>query len=410
MKILEKLTSFKNNLTHIGKKEPIHFLSFFVLIALDIFVLSNIFIGLDMQTQQMNAPHEVVPYQCKNLLSEYNTQNEKIYFIENSLNTNFYYDDTVQNKYASAVDIIEENNKNKIHPKCLEVFYDVKDLNKIFLNTKLLEIQNLELANNQLSTKNYKNTREYDTMLLEDIAHQKEEYSITALDSKTIKKDIEKNKQIISKNNKKIDILKKEILSDSSVINLFTTIKNNKEEILSDLEKLEFWFPLEKWGAQMIFLIPLVILFFVLFSGNFSNKYPIAKLLFSHLFVVTLIPLFSKIFFVLLDVLPFHFFSDLLDLLEALNLIAIFSYVLIFIGIIITLSIVYFFQRKLFSPENTWRKRLAKNQCWSCGTQKIMGFEKEKYCTFCGEEQCEKCEKCEYQKIKKSEFCNNCGK
>ena len=83
MSFLSKIGNAKNRLTRTGTKEPLNFLSIIILIALDIFVLINIFQGLDFQTKQLTSPREAIPYACQNFTNKnYNNQKESMVFGE----------------------------------------------------------------------------------------------------------------------------------------------------------------------------------------------------------------------------------------------------------------------------------------------------------------------------------------
>lgn len=411
MQILAPLKNFKSRLTKIGKSEPLHFFSLVIIIALDIFVLMNIFQGLYLQKQQLDQPHEVIPYSCQNFFihpdSPEKIYDQKLRIIENAVNTESYFSG-VSNKYASAVEIIEKRNKAKVDSRCRELYTEAKSLyTSKTLNRYFDDIETSERIINSKNSENSRYRGNYDTMLLENIANQRDELSIIDGKSRDVKAKIQANKNNINREESKISGIQTKILENSESQKLLQLISIKQPEIESTLTNLQFWYPLKKLFSQLIFLLPLFFFFLWLYRRMIQKENSLVSLIASHLLLVTLIPLILKVFELLLDILPFHFFSDLLELLEALNIVALFNYIVIIGAIILVVGIIYFLQKKVFSAQKTWEKRIQKKQCWSCGSKKANTS--EKFCAFCGATQFETCSHCNVQKTAKTEFCGECG-
>ena len=137
MSLLNGIKSFKSKLTRIGTKEPLNFLSIVLILGLDLFVLVNLFQGLDLQTRQLESPREIIPYECINLIQDIETNNDKESTVFNALDRNNDYYFNIENKYSA--DFINEKNKDKIDPKCREIFdaaINPFDLSKIKIACK----------------------------------------------------------------------------------------------------------------------------------------------------------------------------------------------------------------------------------------------------------------------------------
>ena len=417
MKIWNSLRNFKSRLTSVGKNEPLHFLSLMVIIALDIFVLVNVFQGLYLQEKQLDRPNEVIPYECMNYLLNNNNveilKKSKLSSIERAAKSSQYFNH-VQNKYDSGVRIIENRNKAKVYEKCHEIYNaalklnDTSTKNISYLHSLIEEKEQYRYDIRHMENQNRDFRKNYDTQLLEDIAQQNEEYSITDGNSKNTKKRIISNQEKISLLENQIKTMENSIISNPASQIFLNVITKNQEAIKAKKSTLEFWYPLKKIGVQMLFILPLFFFFLWMYRRMLAKDNSLISLIFSHLLLVSMIPIFVKVFELLIEILPFHFFADFLALLEALNLVTLWNYILIIIGILATLGIIYFLQKKVFSSQKIWEKRISKKYCWNCGRQKPT--ESEAFCSFCGVAQLEKCEFCHKNKFVKSKFCKECGK
>ncbi len=412
MNIFSPLKKFSSRLTRIGKKEPLHFVSLALIIALDIFVLVNLFQGLYLQKQELDRPSEIIPYKCENFLihsgdSYQSVRDQKMSVLRSAMDEDKDFDD-VHNKHASGVNIIENENRAKVDSRCRELYVGALSLN----SSKKLGglVSTLENLQNQVSDYSRENSRargEYDTMLLEKIADQKDSDSLTRENARNVKQKIQVRKNKIADLESRITKAENSLLTDSQSQKFLGMIAERQKGIEARKASLEFWYPLKKIGVQMIFLLPLFFFFLWLYRRMMKKENSLMSLIASHLLLVTIIPVVLKVFELLLDILPFHFLGDLLEVLEALNIIALFNYLLILVGIFLAIIVIYFLQKKVFSAQKIWEKRIQKKQCWSCGLKKAS--EDEDFCSFCGEAQTEKCSKCGGKKLCKTQFCRACG-
>ena len=403
-----KIKTFFSRLTRIGKKEPLHRFSLAIIIALDIFVLINLFQGLDMQKEQLDTPQDIIPYTCENfLIPKDSTQDQKISIIEYAINHHTYFD-TVNNKYTSAAKIIEKQNKEKVDVQCKEIYEEaLKIYSNKQLSSLISQIENYQSEIDILENENSRYKNEYDTMLLEKIANQPENVSLTNESANTVKQKIESNTNHIEKLNTKIDQAKDAILQNPNAQKFLNVIRERQRGIEKTRSTLEFWYPIKRVFSQMIFLLPLFFIFLWIYKKMIERENSILSLIASHLLLITLIPIVFVLFEFLLEILPFHILSDILNLLEALHIISLFSYILIIIGILLGIGVIYVLQKKIFSSHKIWEKRIQDKKCWNCGYTKTS--EKEKFCSFCGEIQMEKCLQCGEEKVCKTTYCNNCG-
>ncbi len=408
MSFFSKIRNAKDKLTRIGTKEPLNFLSIVILIALDFFVLWNVFQGLGFQTQQLTSPREAIPYACLNF-----TENK--YFksdadvVEDVLgNSRGYYRSThLSGKFASAQGMVDNANKEKLFVPCRKIYDVAEKVNKnqalqnIHANISGLKRNIRDLSRNH---SNFRNS--YDTLLLERIANQSDKNSITESNADKIKSDLATLKNNISFKNNEILVLKNKLLEDVEVKNLLRVIGENKSEIKKQNEYLKYWYPLKKFIFQLVFLLPLLVLFFVLYKYAVKKEKNILVLIFAHLLVVVSIPIVLEVFRLLLEILPFHFLGDLLEILEALGLVTLWNYALILLGILGALGLIYLVQTKLFSQKRLHLKRIFKKQCCHCGTRLEDDMN---ICYKCGEKHLIDCTECQHKTFVSGSFCLHCG-
>jgi hypothetical protein len=407
---MKKLFSYfftaKDRLTKMGEKQPLSFLSLGLIIALDIFVLVNIFQGLHFQISQLKKPTDVIPYECSSLTSTKTTipdYERKTVFSALSSYSDYYQ----ERSYKYSANYINEKKKNEIDEKCREIFdagntlradNQIKEWNQ--------KIKDLDYSIRQKTSTISTRQRDYDTMLLERIAGQQEEESIIEGRAQEVREEVDAlDEEIRALQKEKVDYVKR-ILSSSDSQAFLQTIKENRNEINDRLSWLKFWYPLKRTAFQFVFLIPLLVVFFWLYKRSVKKENDVLVLVFAHLLVVVSIPIVLELFRFLLEVIPFHFLADLLEVLEALDLIIIWNYLLIIIGILVAIGLIYFVQKKLDFRHRIYLKRIGKGQCCFCGAKRV---NKADYCYKCGQQNMVECQKCHQKTLGKGKYCVACG-
>lgn len=354
---------FHKRLTKIKDSEPLSPLSFILIIFLDIFILVNIFIGLNNQVEQLVSPEEYIPSICRDIII-----NEK-WVEENRINK---LSNIILNQYRSYY--YSEEDKNPKHPICVKIIERLEQFKK---NEKLIE---LFKDRDKLITK----YNSYDSF-------QKENNSnvITIL------------RRIEFTNNK---------INNNSEVKKFWEIINEKtklsKELSSDLRKANFIFPIKRLLIEFLFLIPLLFIFIFWNNKSIKKGRHLQIFISSHLIVVALIPVFFEICHAVFEIIPKKILKTFIEFLESLKLIAIWHYILTIIAILITLFLIYFIQKKVFNKERLIKRRFIKKQCINCG--KKINYEIE-FCPYCGNNQKIKCKNCNNLTFKGCNYCTNCG-
>ena len=107
--------------------------------------------------------------------------------------------------------------------------------------------------------------------------------------------------------------------------------------------------------------------------------------------VLYIYPVFFKVVELVYDIIPKKLLKQIIDLLESLNLVAIWHYLLIAVAILVALALTYLFQKKLFSHEKLMQRRIAKDLCQHCGTRLPPNC---RHCPTCGTGQYRSCSHC----------------
>jgi hypothetical protein len=395
-KFKDKLGKIKTNLTSFDDQK-LSKVVLVIILFLDIFILIAIFNGLDEHTKQLSSPDEYIPNSCREIVINRNwnptnrTDNLSQIIISSS---NSYYQ-------------IEEKKKER-HPVCvpyINLFDQIKNdkvLTSIFEDRNKSESEAKEL---QRGIDNLKGA--YDTSLLETIAKQQENQ--TTVDA--TKKDFQQKTNALNVLKNRIASLEQTINGDAKVKLLWEKLQSLQEQdqqkLITDLRRLNFWYPAKRLGMQMIFLLPLFAIFYVWNSASIRKNRGVQTLVSSHLLGVSFIPIFCKIIETIYDIIPKILLKKIIDLLESLKLVAIWHYLVIALAIVAALFLIYIFQKKLFSHEKLIERRISKGDCQHCGKRLPVGSQA---CPFCGFVQFKSCSNCNKPMHVHGKYCRECGK
>jgi hypothetical protein len=158
---------------------------------------------------------------------------------------------------------------------------------------------------------------------------------------------------------------------------------------------------------QLLFLLPLLGVFYFWNSLSIKNNRGLQTLVTSHLMGVSFVPILCKIIETVYDIIPKKLLKRLIDLLESLNLVAIWHYLVMALAIGATLFLIYIFQKKLFSREKLIERRISKGDCQQCG-KRLPACSRA--CPFCGSAQFKSCPSCNQPMHVQGKFCKECGK
>ena len=400
-----KFTKIKHNLSSLDDK-PIGKAALVILFLLDVFILVSIFDGLSNHARQLTHPSQVIPQICRDIVieDEWN-KTSRLTRLSRAVSLsrgNYYLQD--ERRRAELIDK---------HPNCESIANLLLAIeNDDIVAGKLSEWLNIKREISQINATLKQVNSAYDTSLLEDIAGQNQRAvnSHQTAQVESLKRDfsLKTNRlnQLVSKQGE----LESSLNQDKNSTALFGFVDNVTEadrvNLRDDLRQLNFWYPVKRLGMEMIFLLPLFIIFYWWNKKSLVANRPFQSLVSSHLLVIVFIPVLFKIAELIYDIIPKTFLKQFIELLESLKLVALWHYLMMALIILTALALIYLFQKKLFSQEKLLEKRISKGQCQDCGKHLP---ENTAACPFCGFEQFKSCTHCNKPTYVFSTFCKECG-
>jgi RNA polymerase subunit RPABC4/transcription elongation factor Spt4 len=394
--IKDKFSRIRSNLTSLDT-QPLSKASLIIILFLDIFILISIFDGLDKHTRQLSSPDDYIPYSCREIVinRDWNPTNRTNNLSGIILSyTNSYYQ-------------MEEKKRGR-HPVCapyLDLLDQIKNDRELIMLFEDRARFDHEAKNLQREIGNLKGA--YDTSLLETIARQKKGQA----NVDKIKKDVQTKTNALNTLRAQIEAAEQKINGNGKVMLLWERLASlqqaDRDRLKADLRTMYFWHPVKRLGMQMIFLLPIFVIFYAWNSASIRKGRGIQTLVSSHLLVVSFIPIFFKIIETVYDIIPKKLLKKLIDLLESLKLVALWHYIIIAVAVAAALFLMYIFQRKLFSREKLMERRISKGLCQQCGKHLPPGSQA---CPFCGFSQFKACGNCDQPTPVYGTYCKACGK
>ncbi len=395
-KFRNRLAKIRTNLTSIDNQQ-LGKAALVIILFLDLFVLTAIFSGLHEHTRQLSSPDDYIPFSCRDMVisRDWNPTNR----IDNL--------SAIIIPYGTSYSPVLEKRKDS-HPICapylnlLDGIKNDKELDTIFEDRNKFVNETRDL---QRSIANLKGA--YDTSLLETMANQKEGQA----NVEKIKKDVREKTNALNTLRGQIEALEQRINGNDKVRTLWAQLQGlrpeDRDKLKADLRTLYFWYPVKKLAVQMVFLLPIFVVFYLWNNASIKRSHGIQVLVSSHLLVISFIPIFFKIIEMVYDIIPRKLLKKVLDLLESLKLVGIWYYLVIALFVAAALFLIYIFQKKLFSPEKLIERRISKGQCQNCGRYLPAGSQA---CPFCGFAQFKNCAECNKQTHVYGKYCRECGR
>jgi len=395
--ISTKIAKIRHNLYSLDN-QPVGRAAFAVLIFLDLFILASIFDGLSDHTRQLTRPAQLIPQYCRDIVieNEWNKTSRltRLANVVTDARGSYHIQDARERTLER-------------HPTCKPIaqqLWSIEDDSAV--SGKLKRYLDVTAEVDQLNTTIKRINNAYDTSLLEDIANRNKDRA----NVESLRKDFQQKTDTLNKLTQRQGSLDSELNQDRKILQLFTLLdgytENDRDSLREDLRKLNFWFPVKRLGMEMIFLLPLFLIFYIWNARSLAASRPFQSLVSSHLLAVVFIPVLFKISELVYEILPKKFFKQLIDLLESLKLVALWHYLVIAVIILASLALIYLFQKKLFSREKLMVKRISKGACQNCGTHLPANTST---CPFCGFDQYKKCSHCGKHTYVFGKFCKECG-
>jgi len=393
-KWLEKTKSIKGDLLNF-KDEPLSGLSIVLLIILDIFIFTNVMIGVESETNKAPKVYQYYPNDCAKHFKK--SQSE-------------YQDfDTYRYSHAKAAHLRAELSQ---FCQDLELKVQVFTLSEPFKdNLKLIRDIQAKLRHNQNRLQEIGS--QYNTRLFERIAQMqnnnemknaKKEYDSLIQDNKSLNEELKLIPSVRS-------------LKGYDAYAQF--IKDNRTGFKEAKASYTFWQPFKAYGYMLLFILPL-LLFFAFFYLRAKAKQlagknynPVVKIISAHISLILILPLFAYTLGLIYHVLPKTLLKNIIEFLVSIGLVSLLNYVAILLVVLIFGGLIYWIQKRAVRQKSSntslkvLSRRVALSQCFHCGLK--VDYTKP-YCPFCAQGLHKKCLSCEATMNEPEAYCSTCGK
>lgn len=395
--IIESAQRFQQRLTRLDK-QPLSKAALVVIIFLDFFVFSTIINGLGTHTRQWESPDEVITPLCRDIVVDagWNPANRLDRLAQ--LVTRYRGYEDMSERHADAVP------KHALCAPITNAYLAIR--NDSLLAQQLGQMTRLDRQMRDLRAAQAQVKGAYDTNLLEQMANQpKADENIAA-----IRKESGEQSDALESVLGQRGTLAAQVEQNPRVQTLYERIDEVTEAdrvaLRDELRRLNFWYPIKRLGMEMLFLLPLLGVFYFWNARSIGAGRPFQTLVSSHLLVVASIPLVLKIGELVWDIIPKRLLRQLIELLESWKLVAIWEYLVIAAAIIAALALIYLIQKKLFSHDRLMQRRIGKGLCQECGQLLPPG---SRHCPACGTAQFRTCPQCGEPMHVHGKFCMACG-
>lgn len=385
----------RQQLTHLDS-QPLGRAVLVVVLLLDLFILMSIFDGLAAHTRQLTSPDETIPHTCRALVIDQTWTADKRLGQLSTLAT-----------AGSANPYPPRDSKTEHHPLCAPLLDQIARIQADKALVRLFETHQKverEVRDQQLAIDRLKGA--YDTSLLERMAGDTPGQT-----------PVDASRAEFRTRTAALDSLKAQAATLAQTINarddiqaLWATLEKapeaDRQQLRDDLQRLNFWFPVKQLGMQLIFLLPLFLIFYAWNSTSLRAGRGLQALVSAHLLVVSFIPILFKLVEAVYRIIPHRLLAALFEFLEAFRLVAIWHYLVMAAVIAAALLVIHVLQKKLFSRERLLERRIARGECQGCGKHLPAD---SSACPFCGYAQFSPCPSCQGQMHRHARFCRHCG-
>lgn len=385
--------------------QPLNVVSLIVIILIDIFILANVFFGLQGISDWHLRPNEAYP--CYTNWEQYRQQTtpEKDYLAVKPPLPYMarYKPPALQQTYQdTAIDRL-----GQVSPQCLE-YAAAKDQITTDANQQLVKkITDTQIQVDSLEQKNRTIREQYDSTLLEKLAGQSPDKSINQTSADKAKQSLDQNTRRIAELKQEITTLKQQLVAKPESVAFLNLLRNDGQfqQVEKGFQSASFWYPSIQLIFQAVFLLPLILIAYAVHRLAQRRGYGLVALISWHLLIIFFIPLILKVFqFLQVGVL----FEFILRVIQALfgGLLFLVSYAYILLIPVIGFGIIKFFQRFVFNPKLQAANRIQKTSCIQCA-RKLRP--QDSYCPHCGYYQYQECPHCHNFTYKYLPYCKQCG-
>lgn len=394
-------------------KQPLNPVSLIVIILIDIFILVNVFTGLNDISNWALSPNDAYPcYQQWRTYRENRASDKNIQTLESILREEYSVPTypTAAPQPRSFQERFQQAGQGRlgtVSSTCL-AFGAAKDRVDTATNqTVLRTIDQKQNTINNLENSNRNIRAQYDSTLLEKIAGQNRDQSINPVGAEKAKAQLDSNNQKIAQLKSEIAKLEADLLAKPESAELFKLLANN--DTFSEVEKgyrhASFWYPTIQLTLQALFLLPLLFGAGLIYRFAERKRYGLIALISWHLLIIFFIPLILKIFEVLQVGVLFQVLFEIISKLFG-GLVFLVSYAYILLIPIAGFVLIKVFQKINVRSKASPSSLVQQSRCLNC-TRTLRN--NENYCPHCGYHQHLECHTCHQPTYQQLPYCRNCG-
>lgn len=401
--------------------------SLIVIVFVDIFILVNVFFGLNDISNWHLSPYQAYPcysewqtYQgSQDAGKDYAMVRQSIVPSNSSVPEYrstynriepFPVNPPNPSSIRDSYQINQINHIGQVSPQCLD-YADVQDALRtpanqkavISIDTKLQKISELEQANRNIRA-------QYDSTLLEKVAGQPRNQSINTISAEQAKQKTDANSATISQLKQDITKVKQTLLAQPEAQTLLAYLNNSDkfEPIAAQYRHASFWYPSIQLGLQALFLLPLILISYAIHHFALRKNYGLVALITWHLLIIATIPALLKLFEFLQVGVLFQWIATAIGSIFG-NLLFLVSYSQIVLIPLVGFGLIKLIQRlsrRRAKAQKDAVNRIAQSRCLRCATK--IG-PNDAYCAHCGYQQFEECPSCHAMTHRQMPHCTHCG-
>lgn len=386
------------------KNEPINRASLIVIILIDIFILINVFAGLDDISRWYISPSEAHPcYSQWQTYQKDTAQTKDFNIVRSSILT----DRDEQRSFQQTFQQAQEGRLGQVSSTCLQYGEYQDKINNSANRQAVRTIDQRQARIESLEQRNRTIRAQYDSALLEKIAGQSSDRSINSTNAERAKQELGQNDREITTIKNELSNLRNNLTSKSESNQFLAFLKNG--EAYRDVEKgyqqASFWYPSIQLVFQAIFLLPLILIAATTYRLAQRREYGLIALISWHLLVIFFIPLIFKIFEFLQVGVIFEFLFNIISALLG-GLLFLVSYVYILLIPLLGFVIIKLTQKLVLNPKAQAAGRVQNSRCIRCARNLR---HQESFCPHCGFYQYTDCPNCHQPTYKHLPYCKECG-
>ena len=392
-KWLEKTKSIKSDLLNF-KDEPLSGISVVLLIILDIFIFTNVIIGVEGETAKVPSVSYYYPSDCSKHFKKVQTK----------------YKDFEKYRYG-------QSRSAHLRPHLSQYCQDLDTKIEVFslqdaFKTNLKRVQNIEEKQRQNKYRLDQISTQYNTRLFERIAQMQNNSELKNAKS-------EYDGIIADNKNLKEELALVPAVSSLEGFNAYVKyLKENKSAFLEAKKSYAFWQPFKEYGHMLIFILPLLLFFGFFYRRTKGqqlsqrNYNPVVKIISAHISLILALPLVWFTLGLIYHVLPKTLLKSIIEFLVEIGLLSILNYVAILLVVLIFGGLIYWIQKRTLKKKlsvavsKNFPRLISWSQCFECEYK--IDYTK-KFCPFCGVKLHVECSSCKADMNRHEPFCSSCG-